>query len=621
MASVKIGTKPVGSYIKIKVNGTLRDFIVVHQGKPSAIYDASCDGTWVMMKDCYEARQLHRSNVNDYASSNIHSYLNSTFLNLIDANIRNQIKQVKIPYRAGSGEGKSVSSGANGLSAKIFLLSAEETSYKHNNMPTGEGAELDYFRGCMDAGADSKRVVTLNGSAAAWWLRSPYCSSGYGATDMLVVSTNGGWGITYCSNSGYSIRPTLILPSSLLVSDDGSVNTNTAPTAPGSVTIPSSIQSGTSIQVSWSASTDKENNLEGYIVERSTNGGSSWTQIYQGSATRTTNTVPAGSETVMYRVKAYDSLGLYSGYRNSAQVSVINNTAPNSPGSITIPNTVLGGATLTITWGAATDIDNNLSGYELERQVDGGSWTQIYKGANTRYTDDITRGWSSVNYRVRSYDAYNAVSGYTTGTARTVNNNRAPTVTCDTASGSDLGIKDAGFSIAYSVGDEDGDDLTVTEAIDGVELGTRPATPGESGVLPVDGDTFFKLLNGRHTITVTASDGEASAVHRMTFTKEVTEAGITLKEPFAADGRITICVLSVAGDIPADAEYKVEVTNNGSDDVPVWEDCTIEVRNGGNHVFTNETAAKGFAFNFRVSAKRGPSGQGGYISSVQGGFQ
>ena len=90
---------------------------------------------------------------------------------------------------------------------------------------------------------------------------------------------------------------------------------------------------------------------------------------------------------------------------------------------------------------------------------------------------------------------------------------------------------------------------------------------------------------------------------------------------YSASAKISICVLSVAGSIPADAEYKVEVTNNAADDAPVWEDCTVEVRNGGNHVFTNETAEKGFAFNFRVTVKRGPSGKGGFINSVQGGFQ
>ena len=617
MATVQLGTKAVGSIVKLKENGALVDYIVVHQGKPSSLYDASCDGTWLLRKDILETRQWHSSNVNDYANSTIKAYLNSTFLARFDANIQAQIKQVKIPYRPGSGTSQTVNSGANGLSCKIFLLSDREVGYTQSNVNSyivNDGAKLDYFK---DGNGTSEKIAKLNGSATYWWLRSPRTNS---ATNAWYVNSGGYADHSSCSNA-YGVRPALILPSSLLTSDDGSVNTNTAPTTPASITIPENVEGGKSITVSWTAATDKENNLEGYVVERSTDGGGTWTQVYQGSATSTTNTVPAGSATVMYRVKAYDSEGLYSTYRNSAQVSVFNNHAPAAPASIQVPAEVLGGNPLTVTWSAASDPDNNLTGYELERQVDGGDWAQVYKGAATSYTDNITRGWQSVNYRVRSYDAYNATSGYTTGTAQPVNNNRAPAVSCDTASGSDLGTKDAGFSIPYSVNDEDGDPVTVTEAIDGVTLRTFSANLGGNNTFAVTGDTFFKLLNGAHTLTASATDGRATTTHKLTFTKEVTEATITLAEPMAADDKITICVLSVAGDIPADADYTVEVTNNGNDDAPVWEDCTMEVRNGGNHVFENETAAKGFAFNFRVSAKRGPSGQGGYISSVQGGFQ
>ena len=619
MASVALSAKAVGSTVKLKVGGTARNFIVVHKGKPSAAYDASCDGVWLLMEDIYENRQWHSSNVNDYAASTIHAYLNNQFLALFDANIQAQIKQVKLPYRPGSGYGTNVNNGANGLSAKIFLLSGTEVSMAHSYIPV-LGAELDYFKGCADTGTDTKRVAKLNGSASHWWLRCPDCYPGVGATYAQLVYSDGSWFNHYCSST-YGIRPALILPSSLLVSDDGSVQTNTAPTTPASITIPESIQGGTSIKVSWTAATDKENNLEGYVVERSVDGGGTWTQVYQGSATTTNNTVPAGSATVMYRVKAYDSEGLYSTYRNSAQVSVFNNNAPGAPGGITVPGEVLGGGTLTVTWSAASDVDGNLTGYELERQVNGGEWAQVYKGANTSYTDNITRGWASVNYRVRAYDAYNATSAYVTGTAQPVNNNRAPTVTCDTASGSDLGTKSEGFSIAYSVGDEDGDSVSVTEAIDGVTMRTFSATLGGSNSFAVTGDTFFKLLNGDHTLTASANDGQATTVHKLTFKKSVTAASITLAEPMEADAKITICVLSVAGDIPADAQYSVKVTNNANDTAPVWEDCTAEVKNGGNHVFTNETAANGFAFNFKVEVERGASGIGGYISSVQGGFQ
>ena len=44
--ATKLGDMAVGSTVKIKVNGTLTDFIIVHQGNPDpGIYDASCDGT------------------------------------------------------------------------------------------------------------------------------------------------------------------------------------------------------------------------------------------------------------------------------------------------------------------------------------------------------------------------------------------------------------------------------------------------------------------------------------------------------------------------------------------------------------------------------------------------
>lgn len=618
MAYVTLSSKAIGSTIKLKVNGSAKDFIVVHQGKPSSVYDDSCNGTWLLMKDIYENRQWHSSNTNDYANSTIHSYLNSTFLNLFESNIKNAIKQVKLPYRKGSGTSTTVTSGSNGLSAKIFLLSATETSFNFSSyMPSGEGAELAYFKGCADNSSDSKRVAYLNGSAAGWWLRAPYCG-GFGGA--LYVGSGGDWGYGYCSGS-YGIRPALILPSTLLVSDDGTVSTNTAPSTPGSISVPSSIMGGTNISISWAKSSDAESNLAGYKVERSTNGGSSWSQIYQGTATSTTNNVAFGTTSVMYRVKAYDTEGLESGWRTSSQVTVVNNNAPSAPPSIAVPNDVKGGSTLVISWTAASDSDGNLSGYILERSTDGGSsYTQVYKGNALTYTDTITKGWSTVMYRVKAYDGYNAQSGYTTSTKRTVDNNTAPTIT--TSSAANLGTKSSGFTISYSVDDKDaGDTLTVTEKLDGTTKRTYTATRKTTNSFAVTGEYFQKITNGSHTMTVTVTDGKATVTKTFTFTKAVTAASITLAKPMEADAQITLCAITVGGLIPADAVFKVEVTNNGKDSSPVWEDATTEARNGRNHLFTNQTAANGFAFNFRVTAERGASGESGYIASIQGGFQ
>lgn len=206
----------IGQTIKLNVNGTPWDWLVVHQGLPSAIYDASCDGTWLLLRDIYENRQWHSSEVNKLESSTIHSYLNGDFQNLFDSNIKGAIKQVKIPYRQNGGTGGTDQSGANGLSAKIFLLSGYEvgwTKSDSNNFPV-DGAKLDYFP--ASDGGDSKRIAKFEGPAVNWWLRSPSVKTSY---TVAAVSTTGG-DRRYNVTVSRGIRPAIILPSDMLVTDD-----------------------------------------------------------------------------------------------------------------------------------------------------------------------------------------------------------------------------------------------------------------------------------------------------------------------------------------------------------------------------------------------------------------
>ena len=617
--STQLGSMSVGSTVKLNLGGSPRDFLVVHQGLPSSMYDSSCNGTWLLLKDIYSNRTWDGSN-NDYKNSDIHSYLNGTFLNLFDDDIKNAIKQVKIPYQNGTGSGGSVSSGSNGLSCKIFLLSGYEVGFStsDNSHFPRDGAKLSYFSSGTGSAANNKRIAKLNGSATYWWLRSPYTvDTGY----VWDVVSNGDCSNWYCNNS-IGVRPALVLDSSLSVSDDGSVQTNQPPTVPPSINVPENISGGSSITISWGASTDPDGNFEGYIVERSDNGGSSWSQIYQGNATSTQNTVAYGTQSVMYRVKAYDSNGEQSGYRTSAQIEVINNTAPSAPPSISVPSEVKGGSTLQITWSASSDAESNVTGYILERKVGDGEWTQVLKNNALSYTDTITKGWESVTYRVKAYDAYNAESAYTTSPTRTVNNNTAPSITCDYTNNQNLGTKTSGFTVSYSVNDEDAaDSVTVTEKMDGNVKRTFTATKNQNNSFAVTGEYFMKLLNGNHTMVIEASDGKETATLTLTFAKKVVKAVITLEEPMDADDTISICAITVTGHIPDDADYTVEVTNNAKDDSPVWEDCTVEAKAGRNYLFQNDTATNGFAFNFRVTAERGDSDVGGYITSIQGGFQ
>lgn len=219
MANAQLGSKAVGSIVKLKVGGVAKEFIVVHQGKPSGMYDASCDGTWLLMKDIYENHVWQSENINKYESSDIHAYLNNTFLNLFDSSIKDAIKQVKIPYRMNGGSGGTDQSGANGLSAKIFLLSGYEvgwTTSDYGHFPV-DGAKLDYFEAGTGSAADSKRIANLNGSPAYWWLRSPDTSN---RNDAWYVFSNGS---TWHVSVPYGIRPALVLPPDVLVDDSGNV--------------------------------------------------------------------------------------------------------------------------------------------------------------------------------------------------------------------------------------------------------------------------------------------------------------------------------------------------------------------------------------------------------------
>jgi hypothetical protein len=160
-------------------------------------------------------------------------------------------------------------------------------------------------------------------SATNWWLRSPFSTNTYNA---FIVYTNGYYNYTGCSSVN-GVRPALVLPSSLLVSDTGEVVTNQAPTAPPSITVPGSVISTQQISVSWAASTDPDGNAITYILERQYNGGS-WAQVASTSGRTFSEAVPATWNSIRYRVKAQDSLGLASAYTTSSIVTVIHNQPP-----------------------------------------------------------------------------------------------------------------------------------------------------------------------------------------------------------------------------------------------------------------------------------------------------
>jgi len=194
----------------------LAEYLVVHQGNPDAsLYDSSCNGTWLLRKDIKEKRAWHSTNVNDYANSTIHAYLNADYLALFDSETQNSIKTVKVPYRPGSGTSTTINSGSSGLSAKIFLLSGYEVGFTTSVNPyfPVDGAKLDYFVSGNDAAAQAKRIAYLNGTADIWWFRSPDARN---STSAWVAIADGNYGAGYRATNAYGVRPALILSSTAL---------------------------------------------------------------------------------------------------------------------------------------------------------------------------------------------------------------------------------------------------------------------------------------------------------------------------------------------------------------------------------------------------------------------
>lgn len=204
--------------------------------------------------------------------------------------------------------------------------------------------------------------------------------------------------------------------------------------------------------------------------------------------------------------------------------------------------------------------------------------------------------------------------------------NQPPEVTSDAGeSGVALGEKNEPFTLSYTVTDGDGDPMTITEKVNGVELSVREnvATGTELTVQCLSEKALFQqILNGENTLVLEVDDGKTSTDWTATFTKNVTRAVLSLAQPLTADDTVTVAALTLEGSFPADMSLTVELTNNGLDDAPVWENCT-DIQSGEakafvHHSFTNKTAAKGAAFNYKVTIARGASGVGGTITMIGG---
>ena len=211
-----LGGYAVGDIVQLKEYGSRADYLVVHQGLPSSMYDASCDGTWLLRQDIAENRVWDSGGLNVLEALDIMAYLNGDWLTRYDSNVQNLIKTVRIPYRQWGGSGGTDQSGANGLQCKVFPLGGYEVGFSTsvNQYFPVDGAKLDYFlSGNNPLPVTIRRIANLNGSATGWWLRPPFTNN----TSYVWCVNSEGYDLRRDSSNSYGIRPALILPFNTLV--------------------------------------------------------------------------------------------------------------------------------------------------------------------------------------------------------------------------------------------------------------------------------------------------------------------------------------------------------------------------------------------------------------------
>lgn len=187
-----------GSIVYLNENGSPVEFYVACHN-----YESSLNGTGrtlLVRKDCYDTRVFNSSN-NVFSSSAINTWLNNTYLGLLDADTQAAVGTTKFYCLAGNG-----STTVTTLSRAIFLLSATELGDAYS-----DGAKLDI--------AGTLRIAYRSGSACTQWTRTP--ASAFTTNTVCYLSTTGNYLADYCYNS-YGSRPVFTLPSTALF-DEGTL--------------------------------------------------------------------------------------------------------------------------------------------------------------------------------------------------------------------------------------------------------------------------------------------------------------------------------------------------------------------------------------------------------------
>lgn len=183
--------------------------------------------------------------------------------------------------------------------------------------------------------------------------------------------------------------------------------TYTAPSVPALSVSAGLVNPSAGFTVSWDKPSDGTNNSATKVhVYRSVNDGGF--SLYKSLNIGTYSfEETAGNSGTKYQYRAYTQgtkSGFDSGY--SAIKTVVVNTKPSSVGSVSASPAVYESGNVSVSWTAASDPNQNIAGYRLERSINGSDWALVgnYTGLSAADTPTAQRG-ETIKYRVAAYDS------------------------------------------------------------------------------------------------------------------------------------------------------------------------------------------------------------------------
>jgi len=202
-----IGDLAVGTSIYLRENGSLVEYIVVHQGNPDTTkYQSACAGTWVLRKVIYSTDKIDKA---PYHESALHLWFDSTFTPLFDAATQSKMKLMRLPWLQNK---TTPVYGDSGFLVKIFLLSLPEVGGTN----TTDGATLAYFNESTSSTLNTKRIAyNSTGTAVIWFTRSVWTESS--SCRNYCISVSGSVATATASSNARGIRPCMILDPSAAV--------------------------------------------------------------------------------------------------------------------------------------------------------------------------------------------------------------------------------------------------------------------------------------------------------------------------------------------------------------------------------------------------------------------